>query len=189
MPEATSTYVFSLPPRESITSEKAGELINELDEHIAQMNNLLQQLYSIHLAPRRIEEIGNEVLEFRDGTPPEKGSAVEEWPSFIQPEGVHNAYTQGRVIQWNGKLMRATRTGVVHTPDESPSDWEDVTTELAGETPPEIPSAQPFEAGEVVEVGDLREFQGVVYEVIQPHTTQADWSPDKVASLWKVYQP
>ena len=128
MPEVTSTYVFSLPPRESITSEKAGELINELDEHIAQMNNLLQQLYSIHLAPRRIEEIGNEVLDFRDGTPPEKGSAVEEWPSFIQPEGVHNAYTQGRVIQWNGKLMRATRTGVVHTPDESPSDWEDVTT-------------------------------------------------------------
>jgi hypothetical protein len=41
--------------------------------------------------------------------------------------------------------------------------------------------------GEQVQVGWMRIYNGVKYEVIQAHQTQSDWTPDKTASLWKVY--
>jgi len=39
--------------------------------------------------------------------------------------------------------------------------------------------------GQVVNPKDLRQYNGVLYECIQGHTTQADWTPDTTASLWK----
>jgi len=42
-------------------------------------------------------------------------------------------------------------------------------------------------AGEQVEVGWMRIFEGVKYEVIQAHQTQSDWTPDVTTALWKVY--
>lgn len=41
-------------------------------------------------------------------------------------------------------------------------------------------------AGEAVGVGDQRTYQGVTYEVIQAHTTQADWTPPAAPTLWAV---
>ena len=41
-----------------------------------------------------------------------------------------------------------------------------------------------WQVGEVVEVGDLRSYDGQVYECIQAHTTQADWTPPESPSLW-----
>lgn len=43
----------------------------------------------------------------------------------------------------------------------------------------------PWRAGEDVAVGDRREYFGLVYEVIQAHTTQIDWTPDEAPALWK----
>lgn len=43
-----------------------------------------------------------------------------------------------------------------------------------------------WKAGESVKVGDRRLYQDKLYKVIQEHTTQADWTPDKTASLWTV---
>lgn len=37
--------------------------------------------------------------------------------------------------------------------------------------------------------GDLVRYDGELYEVIQPHTSQADWLPSGVASLYKVATP
>ena len=42
----------------------------------------------------------------------------------------------------------------------------------------------PFKAGEDVEAGDLRDYNGTVYEVLQAHTTAAEWTPDIAHSLW-----
>lgn len=36
-----------------------------------------------------------------------------------------------------------------------------------------------------VEAGDRCEYNGLVYECVQGHTTQADWTPDATPSLWK----
>jgi len=41
--------------------------------------------------------------------------------------------------------------------------------------------------GEKVDIGALRTYKDIVYECIQSHQTQEDWTPDKAATLWKVY--
>lgn len=41
-------------------------------------------------------------------------------------------------------------------------------------------------AGEAVGFGDKRYYNGVWYVCIQPHTTQADWTPDIAPALWNV---
>ena len=39
-------------------------------------------------------------------------------------------------------------------------------------------------AGVDVKAGALLRWDGTVVEVVQAHTTQADWTPDKVPALW-----
>lgn len=51
---------------------------------------------------------------------------------------------------------------------------------------PDADDVAPFAAGEAVEVGDRRSYDGVVYVVLQAHTTQADWTPPAVPALWAV---
>ena len=48
--------------------------------------------------------------------------------------------------------------------------------------------SQPWTVGEQVAVGDRRYYAptGLLYKVIQGHTTQADWTPDATPSLWVV---
>ena len=45
----------------------------------------------------------------------------------------------------------------------------------------------PFEIGVTYKIGDKVQYEGVVYEVIQGHTSQLDWIPKEVPSLFKVY--
>lgn len=47
-----------------------------------------------------------------------------------------------------------------------------------------------WQAGQEVDVGDIRLFNNVLYECLQAHTTQDDWQPNIVPALWKVvYEP
>ena len=39
-------------------------------------------------------------------------------------------------------------------------------------------------AGEKVDIGTRRTFDGVTYECLQPHVTQSDWTPPAVPALW-----
>lgn len=41
-----------------------------------------------------------------------------------------------------------------------------------------------WEPGVAVAAGDVLAWDGTLVEVIQAHTTQADWTPDKVPALW-----
>ena len=43
----------------------------------------------------------------------------------------------------------------------------------------------PWMAGELVSIGDRRAYAGILYEAVQAHTTQADWTPDATPALWK----
>ena len=43
--------------------------------------------------------------------------------------------------------------------------------------------------GKDAKVGDIYSYHGLLYEVVQAHTMQADWQPDKTASLWKATVP
>lgn len=40
-------------------------------------------------------------------------------------------------------------------------------------------------AGEQVIVGTRRTYEGVEYECLQSHVTQADWTPPVTPALWK----
>lgn len=46
-------------------------------------------------------------------------------------------------------------------------------------------AAPPFRVGVQVNAGGVYQFQRNLYEVVQSHTTQADWTPDTTYSLWK----
>jgi hypothetical protein len=47
-----------------------------------------------------------------------------------------------------------------------------------------------FKVGEAVVAGDRRQYEGEVWQVIQPHTTQLDWLPPDVPALWgRVHSP
>lgn len=39
-------------------------------------------------------------------------------------------------------------------------------------------------AGVAVQVGQRYQYTGQLYKVVQAHTTQADWTPDKTPALW-----
>lgn len=57
----------------------------------------------------------------------------------------------------------------------------------------EVPALfKKWAAGEVFEedqMNEVRQYNGILYKIVQPHTTQADWTPDITPALWKVVQP
>ena len=46
----------------------------------------------------------------------------------------------------------------------------------------------PWEPGLAVTVGQVLRWDGTLVEVLQAHTTQADWTPDVVPALFRVYR-
>ena len=55
-------------------------------------------------------------------------------------------------------------------------------------TPEEIAESasffDPWQPGETLQVDDLRAYDGMLWRVVQGHTTQADWTPDVARSLF-----
>ena len=47
----------------------------------------------------------------------------------------------------------------------------------------------PYEVGVWYDEGDLLEYEGGLYEVVQAHTSQEDWPPPEVPALYKVSTP
>ena len=46
-----------------------------------------------------------------------------------------------------------------------------------------------YEVGKAYSIGDIFTYKRSLYEVIQAHTSQADWPPDTTASLYKNHTP
>lgn len=63
---------------------------------------------------------------------------------------------------------------------------ESLTTEELLEIAPLFPE---YEIGKAYAVGDIFTYQRSLYEVIQAHTSQADWLPDSTPSLYKNHTP
>lgn len=56
-------------------------------------------------------------------------------------------------------------------------------------TPLEGLYCPPYQVGVPYKAGDVLEYEGVLYEVIQPHTSQQDWPPNLLPSLYKEHRP
>ena len=62
--------------------------------------------------------------------------------------------------------------------------------ELSDEEMAELVGIYPhWSVGIDYKIGDLVAYHGALYEVIQVHTSQADWTPDTVPALFKSHAP
>lgn len=63
-------------------------------------------------------------------------------------------------------------------------------TDLSDEVMQELINAYPsWESGISVTVGELYSYNNKLYEVVQSHTTQADWTPDNTPALFNEVTP
>lgn len=72
--------------------------------------------------------------------------------------------------------VRQSHQRTIYQPEQTPA--------LFNVWRPEVPG-QPWIAGEKVSVGTRRIYSGVLYECLQAHVTQADWTPPVTPALWK----
>ena len=110
---------------------------------------------------------------------------------WSQPRGAHDAYpTRARVLHaeriWDNELDKLN----VWEPGPASHGWRDVTDQLLATqaqviTPPEPERGKPYAPDMPVVTGDLLEYEGETYRVVQDHTTAAHWPPNAVASLYQ----
>lgn len=104
-------------------------------------------------------------------------SSGGEW---VQPTGAHDTYDKDAVVTFNGHLRRS----LIDNNFTQPSDDKFWVYAKESDTAP-APEAPPWNSGEALKVGDLRLYKGVVYSVIQAHTSAAHWPPDQVPALYR----
>ena len=162
-------------------------LRTQIDTAMVTLGQARLRLTTLIDIPAQVAEISAAYLNARDGIPPDIGQA-SDWPAYRQPTGAHDAYPAGRVIRWtDGRLYRAVRSGVAHSPAEYPADWTDVTAELTGVDPPETPTAEPWSASASYAVGDLVSRGGVVYRCLIAHGAEyaGTWGPP-ATGVWEM---
>ena len=50
----------------------------------------------------------------------------EEVPEYVQPTGAHDAYNEGDMVRFNGKVWRCIMNNCVWNPEAYPAGWEEV---------------------------------------------------------------
>lgn len=53
------------------------------------------------------------------------GLTSEGYPIWSKPTGAHDAYNEGDIVEYDGKLYVSTTNGNVWSPSEYPSAWEE----------------------------------------------------------------
>lgn len=86
----------------------------------------------------------------------------------------------GELYQWGEQavMVRQSHTRTEHDPADVPA--------LFCVYRPDAAEVLPWVAGEPVDVGMRRTFEGITYTCLQAHVTQADWTPPAVPALWAV---
>ena len=88
------------------------------------------------------------------------------------------AVAPGDVLAWDGTLVEVIQAHTTQddwTPDKVPALFKIHRT----------PEMTEWVAGITVAAGERFTFGGATYEVVQAHTTQKGWEPDRVPSLWR----
>lgn len=130
---------------------------------------------------------------------PDKGLAVADVPAWVDPGTVHSRmYTGGAVVKHKKRIWLSEHRGLNHwEPGADGVDeriWRDITDEVtgkaAGDTDAVTPGAAqdgviPFKPGLDLKAGDVVEFRGAQYRVLQPHTSASNWTPPEVPALFQ----
>lgn len=127
-------------------------------------------------------------------------SAVAPWENPLTDHS--KMYLQGAVVTHNGRILESTHPGLnswepgAHGVDENI--WFDITHLVQPDAPGTLTDNTDTSAGAVdtathtipyapglpVQPGDIVEFEGAHYRVLQPHTTADRWRPDEAHSLY-----
>ena len=117
---------------ESLAREKAkpensyASFQKQIDELYSELNTLKETVNAnaigMSALKDAIEKLGQQV-EIPE-TPTE-----DEYPQFVQPNGVHDAYNEKDKITYNGKKYICKMNGCVLSPDEYPAGWKEVKEE------------------------------------------------------------
>ena len=86
----------------------------------------------------------------------------------------------GDIYQYEGAavIVRQSHNRTIYAPAETPALF--IVYREAADT------VLNWVAGEQVQVGTRRSYDGVTYECVQSHVTQSDWTPPAVPALWRV---
>ena len=132
-----------------ITEEQKSEL-DELARTNANAENsyvpLQKQIDNLYDELSQIKSQLNTLLE-NEGEPSEP-SEKDEYPEFVQPTGVHDAYKIGDKITYNNKKYICKLDNCVWDPDTYPAGWEEVVEEQTEDT------AEPANDNSESEVGE-----------------------------------
>lgn len=122
--------------------------------------------------------------------PEELPADTSDVPEWVNPGTDHSAmYREGDIVRHNGRIVRSTHPGLNHwEPGALGFDgriWEDITPAEETEDPATGETITEWRPGIAVTAGMKLTYNGSAYEVVQPHTTQADWLPDALPALYK----
>ena len=116
---------------------------------------------------------------------------LADLPAWQDPGTLHaDMYLPGNRVLHDGRVWESTHPGLNHWRPGSPGVdyriWRDITPEPEPE--PDEPDAPPAWDGQghPYTAGDLLTYQGIVYTVVQSHTSASHWTPDTVPSLYSV---
>ena len=115
---------------------------------------------------------------------------VSDIPEWVNPGTDHSAmYREGDIVRYRDRIVRSTHSGLNHwEPGTLGFDgriWEDITPAETTEDPATGETITQWRPGIAATVGMKLTYNGATYEVIQEHTTQADWLPDALPALYK----
>lgn len=88
--------------------------------------------------------------------------------------------TQGEIYLWGAiaVMVRQSHIRTEHDPDTVPALF----------IIHRLDDSIDWIAGEQVNIGTRRTYNGVLYEAIQAHVTQSDWTPPAVPALWQAVE-
>lgn len=143
-------------------------------------------------------EVVSELWDARPELRPE-ATTEEAWvnsglapPVWVRPTGAHDSYPAGAVVTHAGRVWENVHPGLNSWEPGAVGVDERIWREIAKEDTPAAPPADTaggavieWGPGLPVQPGDRLAYQGAVYEVVQAHTTQADWLPSVLPALYK----
>lgn len=121
--------------------------------------------------------------------------------AWVQPQGGHDMYLKGAVVEHNGRTWRSRIPNNVWEPGNTSDPqawrwWEDITDEVAedDDAPGEDETIEEEETqglppwdgeGHQYITGDQFDHEGTPYRVLQDHQSQPHYTPDIVPALYE----
>lgn len=136
------------------------------------------------------QQIADIIIEARNGGVIEDLGNGEAWEQPVLPAEI---YVKGDVVEHKTRIYRSGTNNNVREPGDTSDPqawrwWVDITDGEPGTE--EDADGNIIWSGQGIEyrVGQRRSHEGVLYRVVQSHTSQPGWAPDIVPALWAIVE-